>query len=176
MCRLLILTLVAAAVLPGCASVPAREIVIRLDDALSSSPSRPTILVDVIGLSDAERRRLDSASISEYWRPEAPMRRSMSDRAVSVRFAPERAEPLRIAPDDRVWAAWRRAGARWLYVVANLPGGLPDRAGADDPRRLAVLMHTGEWADDAPYVIEIRPGAVVFLVPSPSEPAATRAE
>ncbi|MBX3403037.1 MAG: hypothetical protein KF699_06445 [Phycisphaeraceae bacterium] len=176
MCRLLIFILLAAAVLPGCASAPGREIVVRLDDALMASASRPTIMVDVIGLSDAERRRWDAASISEYWRPGATLRGAMGERVVSVRFAAERAEPLRIAPDDRAWAAWRRAGAKWLYVVANLPGGLPDRPGADDPRRLAVLMHASEWADDAPYVIEIRRDGVVFLIPSPSEPAAMRAE
>lgn len=176
MARMLLLVFLAAAVLPGCASVPGREIVVRLDGALASAASRPTIRVDVVGLTDAERQRWDAASISEYWRPESPARAAMGDRLVSVRFGAERAEPLRIGPDDRAWAAWRKSGARWLYVLANLPGGLPDRPGADDPRRLAVLLHAREWPDDAPYVIEIRRDAVVFMVPEQAEPAATRAE
>ena len=162
---LALLVLLSAAMLPGCASPQRHQVVIALDEALSRSQSRPTILVDVVGLTDSERRSWDQMPLSSYWIPESEVRKSFSDRAFSIRFSPEQSQLFVIPVDSDIWTTWRKAGARWLYVVANLPGGLDDHAGAEDPRRLAVLLASDEWAEDAVLQIEVRRDAVVFITP-----------
>jgi len=164
-----------AIVLSGCSSdAQSREIVIGLDQSLSQSATLPTIMVDAIGLTEAERREWDAMPLSAYWMPGSGARTAVKGRTVSARFGPERTEPVRVSIDNEVWTAWRKAGARWLYVVANLPGGVADRPGADDPRRLAVSLMNPEWAADAPFTIEVRRDAVVFTTPAlPVAPART---
>jgi hypothetical protein len=163
----------AAVLLIGCAAHQKREVVISLDQALSSSSSRPTILVDVVGLTHSERKQWDEIPLSAYWIPRSPLRASVRDRAVQVRFGPERSERCVVSIDSEIWTAWRKSGAQWLYVVANLPGGITDHPGADDPRRLAISLTSSEWAEDAPLLIEVRRDAVVFMTPR-SAPAAAR--
>ncbi len=167
------LVLLAAALLPGCGSLHPREVVVALDDSLSRSASRPTIQVDLVGLNNSERKAWDEMPLSAYWLPESTIRAGVRDRAVRVRFSPERSQPFVISVDSDVWKTWQRAGATWLYVVANLPGGVEDKRGADDPRRLAISLSSKEWAPDAPLQIEIRRDAVVFLTPR-TEPASAR--
>lgn len=162
---ILLLVLLAAAALPGCNSIRPREIVVGLDPAAASAPSHPTIEVDLVGLDDAERKAWDEMSLSSYWMPGSQRRAAVADRAIRIRFGSERTDPVRIPVDSGIWSAWKKSGATWLYVVANLPGGLEDKRGADDPRRLAVSLTTDEWAEDAALLIEIRRDAVVFLTP-----------
>ena len=171
----LTLLLFVATVLSGCSAGAQRhEIVIGLDPRLAESASRPTILVDAVGLTDAERRQWDAMPLSSYWMPGSAARAAVKGRTVSARFGPERAEPVRVSIDNEVWTARRKAGARWLYVVANLPGGVADRPGTDDPRRLAISLTEPKWAPDAPLTIEVQRDSVVFTTPAlPGAPART---
>lgn len=165
---LALLALLIAAILPGCASARRHQVIVALDDALVRSPARPTIQVDVVGLTDAERRRWDEMPLSSYWMPGSPLRESARDRTVQVRFGPERSQVFVIEIDSDIWTAWKRAGAGWLYIVANLPGGIADKPGAEDPRRLAISLASREWADDAPLRIEVRRDSVVCVTPRAS--------
>lgn len=163
---LALLVLLAAAVLPGCsASGPRREVIIGLDQALAESSARPTIQVDVVGLNDAERKLWDAKNLSEYWLPGSPARAAMGDRLIPIRYGREFSQPVSISVDDKVWKAWERAGAKWVYIVANLPGGVADKPGAGDPRRLAISLTSKEWAADAPLRVQVRRDAVVFTTP-----------
>jgi len=162
---LALVVLFSAAMLTGCSSPQRHQVVVALDEPLSRSGSRPTIQVDLVGLTDAERRSWDEMPLSTYWMPGSALRKSVADRALSVRFGPERSQLFVIPVDSELWTKWRKAGATWLYVVANLPGGVNDRQGAEDPRRLAISLTSREWEADAPLQIEVRRDAVVFITP-----------
>lgn len=162
---IVLIALLAAAILPGCTSIQPREIVVGLDPAAATAPTHPTIQVDLVGLSDSERASWDEMSLSSYWMPGSERRAAVADRTIRIRFGSERTDPVRIPVDAGIWTTWKRAGATWLYVVANLPGGLEDRRGAEDPRRLAVSLETDELDPEAPLLIEIRRDAVVFMTP-----------
>lgn len=168
---LALLVLICAAILPACASPQRREVVVALDEALSRASSRPTIQVDLIGLTDAERRAWDELPISGYWLPGSEVRKAHGDRTASFRFSAERSQLFVIHADSEIWRTWHKAGARWLYVVANLPGGIEDQAGAADPRRLAISLSSSEWDADAPFQIQVRRDSVVFMTPR-AQPAA----
>ena len=159
------LILLAACVLPACSSVQSREIAVDLDDSLARTSLHPTVQVDVVGLTDSERKQWDDMSLSSYWMPGSERRASATARTIRIRFGAENTDPVRIPADADVWDAWRKHGATWLYVVANLPGGMNDKPGAEDPRRLAISLTSKEWADDAPLEIEVRRDAVVFVAP-----------
>lgn len=164
-----ILILLAAAMISGCASANRHEIVVSLDAPLSRERSRPTIQVDLIGLDDAERAAWDEMSISTYWMPGSSLRSAARHRVVHFRFSPEQSQLYVVPIDSDIWKIWRKSGAKWLYVIANLPGGLDDKPGAADPRRLAVSLSSKEWDAEAPLLIEIRRDAVVFMTP-PAHP------
>lgn len=168
-----LLILFAGFLLAGCASPQRHQVVVSLDDALVRAPSRPTIQVDLVGLTDSERRAWDDMPLSSYWLPGSEVRKTHQDRTVSFRFSAEQSQLFVIPADSEIWTTWHKAGAAWLYVVANLPGGLDDRRGAEDPRRLAISLTSKEWGEDAPLQIEIRRDAVVFMTPR-SEPSTTR--
>lgn len=158
----------AAAALIGC-SGPAgtTSIVIGPDRALTDSATVPTILVDVIGLTERERLEWDAMPVSSYWSPASPRRKAAAERSVRIRIAGENRGAVTIGPDHPIRAAWKRAGARWAYVIANLPGGIDDKPGVEDPRRLAVSLAPGAWDEGAEIVIEVRRDSVVCRTPPP---------
>jgi hypothetical protein len=170
---LALFVLICAAILPACASPQRHQVVVALDEALSRASSRPTIQVDIVGLTDAERRAWDELPLSSYWLPGSEVRKAHGDRTVSFRFSAERSQLFVIPADSEIWSTWHKAGARWLYVVANLPGGIEDQVGAADPRRLAILLSSKEWEADAPLQIQVRRDAVVFMTPR-TQPAAAK--
>lgn len=162
---LALFVLICAALLPACASPQRHQVVVSLDEALSRATTRPTIQVDLVGLTDAERRAWDEMALSGYWMPDSALRKSLGDRAVRFRFSPEQSQLFVIPFESEMWSTWHKAGARWLYVVANLPGGIEDQAGEADPRRLAILLSSREWEAGAPLQIQVRRDAVVFMTP-----------
>ena len=167
---LIVFMLVAIAMLCGCSSSGRENVVVGLDDTLVQSRMRPTIQVDIVGLTDAERRQWDQMSISSYWMPGSEVRWSVAGRALQVRFGPERAEPVQIGPDDPIWRTWERAGADWLYIVANLPGGMADQPGTQDQRRLAISLRDRTNRPNGSTIrVAVRRDAVAYRIEAGAE-------
>jgi hypothetical protein len=146
---------------------------VRPDFGPAQASARP-VEVNLVAVTDAELTSWSNYSMSQYWSPNDPRRKS-ADKVV-LQFSREQAaaRPQALHDNDPIWARWKSRGAMHLLVLAYLPDVTDDRPGNRDPRRLILPLDCSRWSDITHLKLAVRPTGVVTL--TPPRPAADDAD
>jgi hypothetical protein len=128
--------------LAGCATkgpgpTTPRAIQIELDPALKNQ----SVLVDLVGVNEANAARWKAYSMTKYWSDGDPMRADASKWTANFISQPSLVKTLEAS--DPVWKQWQ--GAAYVFVLADLPGKFTDQPGTQDPRRQILPLFKSAW-------------------------------
>lgn len=124
LCAFAVAALLALGGLSGCASKKRDAYNVRLTMDVETFRSRttgelPSIDVDVFAANASEEGVLKALQVREYFDTNNPYRESLN--AYRARFTNRDHEPKKLSRRGAYWDAWKRKGARTLYIIANLP-------------------------------------------------------
>lgn len=130
----------------------------------------PSLEVDLVGINDSQKPRWENYSLRKYFTPGDLLRRDADLKTLQISSG-EIEKTLE--NNDAIWDKWlgnRRKGepgkgARWLFVLVNLPGIDDDMDGLHDPRRIIVPLEANRWGYKKEIRIEIKAGSAVLLTP-----------
>ena len=114
-----------------------------------------SIEVDLIGIAETEKLVWEGYSIDKYWTPGDPRRASADKLTESL----EMGTPWKIDAKNPQWNKWINRGAKYLVIIARLPGRF--EPGPADPRRVVLSLDKRAWEGKTlefeVYDAEIRP-------------------
>lgn len=149
----------------GCRTLPRSagyDLTISVSDSLTDVSGSPaTVEVHVIALDFVKAKVLQDASMSDYWDPNR-RRRDFTMRV--MRFGAGQPTTQTLAWSDPIWADWQRAGASYLFVLADLPNVFKDLPDIKDPRRLILPLDRARWQHRA-IQIAVEADGVFCLTP-----------
>lgn len=145
----------AKSILPSASK--AFNVVVRID---SDSWSRaygntlPSLEVDLVGINESEKPTWENYPLGKYFSPDDPVRRD-ADRATLTFTSGDRSDKTLNRKHD-VWGKWvgkarvfgksiPGKGAKWLFIIANIPGVGDDQPGGQDPRRVVLPLRRNAW-------------------------------
>lgn len=156
-----VLTALVALVLNACSSSSSDVGVYLSEDIQSSYGYCPTIEVDVVGLTEAEEKRLIAYDVDRYFAPQSKFRQNLG--AVTLKFS-EDDMSAKMIPDDAVcWDHWKDKGAKYIAVLSNLPLLVDAKDSAVDPRKLIINMNDGFLVDSSVHYIEVGGSGIIEL-------------
>lgn len=128
----------------------------------------PSLEVDIVGINDNEKPKWDAYSPGKYFSPNDPRRRD-ADRH-TVTFTDEDREAKELSRKDPIWKEkWlgkKGKGAKWLFILVNLPGIDQDHPEDSDPRKLVLPLACKEWGWKVKTLdIEIKSSTIVCKTP-----------
>ncbi len=113
----------------------------------------PSLEVDLVGINESERPTWENYPVSKYFSPNDPLRRD-ADRTTVTFTNNDRRDKI-VKSNNPVWGKWvgkkfgssePGKGAKWLFVIANIPGvGGSAMASAQDPRRVILPLKGSAW-------------------------------
>jgi len=135
----------------------------------------PSIEVNVVAVNNAELSKWSGKNISEFWRPDEPLRLDafQSKHAIIVTFGEAKRRCMIVdrqtrfdwgpvlTRKDPIWRFWEKEReATTLFVVSNYPRSA---AGASDSRRVILPLAREQWAGyygKKRVLIEVRPSGL----------------
>ena len=138
---------------PGKSKPPvAYQIDVNLDPALKGK----SVLVDVVGVNPVNLTRLDSYSMTQYWKPNDSMRNDVSK--ITFDFISGQSLSQSLRKNDPKWKNWLDRGATHVVVLADLPGQTDK---PQDSRRLTLSLDPCAWPDKTTnLVVQVKPSGV----------------
>ena len=126
---------------------------------------RKSVEVHLVGVSRFEKEQWEQASMSSYWTPGNPLRKSARDYTYVIRFGRDPNCKEIIRSDSPVRKMWRARNAEYMFILADLPGIFPDMPGNADSRRLRLPVPESKcWGMDQSEInISIESGNIVPL-------------
>ena len=117
-----VLVLVLAAV--GCKGTP--PVYVSIEEELAATAS---VTVHIIGVQWVDHHVWSSKSVDEYWRPDDRLRAAATERDAlhEMKFGPGHPSKQVLQPDAPIWKSWKEIEARYLFVIADIPGVRGDR-------------------------------------------------
>lgn len=140
------------------------EVVLEASEDLGSS----TVRVDLVGASPADWQQLRDYPVSRYFAPGNPVRRELDK--VTAWFGQGHPHTQTLPKDAAPWKEWRKRGALYLVVLADLPGLHPNREGTKDTRRLLLPLDKHRWPSHwigrtSRLRIDVSPARLALLTP-----------
>jgi len=118
----------------------------------------PAVEVDLIGVTQREKPRLEGYSVDKYWSPADPERKN-ADKLSS----PANEPVWTILKTDPKWNQLLGRNAIGFLLIANLPGKFE---GAVDPRREFVPFDKRHWnAKKQTLEIKVQENGIVITTP-----------
>lgn len=143
------LTLAAAALAAaaGCRSPAPRmgrfDVHLTMADSMADSSGLfPSVELHLLALNSVKGRALQAQSMSDYWNPN---RRADDFVKHKMYFGEGQPRSQTLLRTDPIWDRWERAGAWYLFVMADLPGIYKDQDDVQDARRLIVPLDPKRW-------------------------------
>lgn len=167
-----LLSAAAALALAGC-SATTSDIGVYLSEEIQSSESGcPTMEVDVVGVTEAEEKRLLAYDVDRYFAPPAAFRKSLG--AVTLKFSATDTAPKIIPSNAIIWDRWADKGAKYIAVISNVPMLVNPEDSAVDPRKLIINMNDGFLVDSSVHHIEVGGSGIIELKKAPASPNAEK--
>lgn len=135
---------------------------------LGSQLKGASVQVDIIGISEDQLSTYVNKSVTEYFKPDDPLRQNALK--TSLNFRRDTAEAQAFPVTDPVWRAWiEENNAKYVVFLADLPGLNKDQPGNQDPRRLILPLEKSKW-DKRPEIITVQvTGEDIVPDPAPLE-------
>lgn len=157
---------VLALVVAGCRTTRARmgryDVKITLSESMTDSTGMlPSVEVHILALDTVRGKALQGLSMSDYWNPNR-----VKDDYVkhTMQFGEGNPHSRILRRTDPIWSEWDRAGATWLFVLADLPGIYDDKEHVQDVRRMILPLDPSHWRYTGIDVM-IEPGGIYCLTP-----------
>jgi hypothetical protein len=166
-CVLALVSMVLLAFATGCSCDPvAHNIKVTADEGLrDSSGNMKSVEVHLVGVNPSDKQRWDSVRITQYFSPGNKMREG-ADKKV-FQFGGSAATSQTLAASDPIWKTWLSSGAKYVYVLAFLPGGAEDQEGTRDGRRQVIPLGSCRWSGN---MIDVRVRADRVSIETPMKP------
>ena len=130
----------------GCCPMKKLNISVQLDKSFQDRfGTGRQILVDVVGIKDAELDRWTNYSMTKYWQQgdslrDTPLRKTLTFNSNSL-------DPQVVSAKDPLWAKWMEGASDkhppQIFVLVQVPGSWDaskdDKAGAQDVRRQVII-------------------------------------
>jgi hypothetical protein len=161
-----LVVLAASLLISACASAP-KPRAYTIEIALDSSLAGNSIQVDLIGANAvSDKPKWETYSVTEYWQPGNAMRRN-ADKVV-LEFGQGKSNVQVFSSTDPAWKRWIAAGAQYLVVMVDLPGGGDDKSGNADSRRLLLELDAKKWpssVDKSKIQLLVQESGIRLLTP-----------
>jgi len=105
--------------------------------AASDSICKKSVEVHLVGVNEINKSKWESVSMTDYWTPGNTLRQSSQEDMFVFQFG---RGPCTFTLDkkDPIRRRWKDRKARYLFILADLPGVFTDKKGNDDERRLIL--------------------------------------
>lgn len=151
--------------LTGCSASSSDIGVYLAEDIQSSYGYCPTIEVDVVGMTEAEEKRMLAYDVDRYFNPGSTFRQNVG--AVTLKFSENDMTPKIIPDNAECWEHWKDKGAKYIVVISNLPLIVDAKDSAVDPRKLIINMNDGFLVDSSVHNIEVGGSGIIELKRAP---------
>ena len=151
--------------LTGCSASSSDIGVYLAEDIQSSYGYCPTIEVDVVGLTEAEEKRMIAYDVDRYFNPGSTFRQNVG--AVTLKFSEDNMTPKLIPDNAECWDHWKDKGAKYIAVLSNLPLIVDGKDSAVDPRKLIINMNDGFLVDSSEHNVEVGGSGIIELKRAP---------
>jgi len=122
----------------------------------------PTIEVNLVGINESEYPQWESYSVDQYWSADDKMRKG-ADRFV-FEFGQSRKIRQTLSQDGSAWDVWEEKTARYLLIIADIPGVHDPKKGKDG-RYVVLPLNPENWSDDT-LTITVKAGGIT-VTPAP---------
>ncbi|MHC4543453.1 MAG: hypothetical protein ACYTDW_10240 [Planctomycetota bacterium] len=158
--------LVVGLIAGGCSGIP-RSRSIRI--TATEDVCKKSVEVHLVGVSWSEKKQWEEESMTKYWQPNNQLRESAKKNTYVIRFGEEPCE-RKLSKKDPILKTWKKRGATYLFVLADLPSTFTDAIGNADARRLQLPAPNSKCWEflETEIKIEIDSSKIVSLtVPKP---------
>lgn len=121
-----------------CAGCQKFDVIVSLDEGLREAGMMPSFEVDLVGINDSELDRWRHYPVTDYFTVGDVFRQD-ADR-YTMTFTNDDPGPKELSHKHEIWDVWNRKSARWLIMMAHLPGDHPDLPDQQDVRRLILSL------------------------------------
>ena len=145
----------------------------NVDTTAKEDLANYTVEMHIVGINPSEMQTWKEYSVTQYFKPGDPQRESAvrAGYAHVLRFGPGLGNRQVLKKDNPVWRKWDGRNAKYLVVMAFLPGysEKDDKPGNKDPRR-KILPYEGKswdwfyWGMDL-IKLEVSHAGVTCLTP-----------
>ncbi len=134
----------------------------------------PSMEIDIVGASDAEKAALKQLSIEDYFSPSKPFRNNFEH--YTVKFSNQDTERKVLSRKDSIFKSFQKRGVKELYLFVNLPPVQESKEAKDskekkeeakDLRKIVVPVKKGRIVDSNKYFI-ITPMGIVRMGSRPN--------
>ncbi len=164
--KVLKISLLSIWLLAGCSASTSDIGVYLAEDIQSTYGYCPTIEVDVVGVTEAEEKRLIAYDVDRYFAPDSQFRQNLG--AVTLKFSENDMSSKFIPDDARCWEHWKDKGSKYIAVISNLPLIVDGKDSAVDPRKLIINMNDGFLIDSSVHYIEVGGSGIIELKRPPA--------
>ncbi len=129
-----------------------------------------SVEVHLVGVNRYQIDRWDAVSMTKYWKPENELRKSAKDYTRVFSFGQGPCE-ISLSKKDPIRSTWKKRGAEYVYILADLPGTFDDKHGIADARRSRIpALNSKCWPFFENKInINIESGDIVCLTPHKCE-------
>ena len=148
----------------GCSRVANVMVTRSVTATAAEDVCQKSVEVHLVGINRFEKDRWDNMSMTEYWQPENPQRKSAKEYTYVIHFGEG---PCKATLDkkDPMVDVWKDRKAEYLLVLADLPGVFQDLPGNADARRLQLpALDSADWGWQKSIDIAINSSDIVTLV------------
>ena len=129
----------------------------------------PSMEIDIVGASDAEKATLGQLSVEDYFSPSKPFRNNLEH--YTIKFSNQDTEKKVLSRKDPIFKNFQKRGVKELYLFVNLPPVQESGQAKDDKekkeevkdlRKIVVPVKKGRLVDSNRYFI-ITPMGIVRM-------------
>lgn len=134
----------------------------------------PSMEIDIVGASDAEKATLGQLSVEDYFSPGKPFRNNFEHH--TIKFSNQDTEKKVLSRKDPIFKSFQKRGVKELYLFVNLPPVQESEQPKDDKekkeevkdlRKIVVPVKKGRLVDANKYFI-ITPMGIVRMGSRPN--------
>lgn len=134
----------------------------------------PSMEIDIVGASDAEKAALGQLSVEDYFSPSKPFRNNFEH--YTVKFSNQDTERKILSRKDPIFKSFQKRGVKELYLFVNLPPVQESKEAKDsqekkeevkDLRKIVVPVKKGRLVDSNKY-FNITPMGIVRMGSRPN--------